>query len=195
MDVIWFDVLEWTAVVFGITSVLLARITHIALYPTGLLSTGIYVFICYTAGLYADMGINLWYVGMSVYGWWRWLRPVAGKAELPIASAGRRHWQIFGLLSGLGLVGIYFLLRQYTDSSVPFWDALTTALAIGAMYLMAEKKIEHWLIWILVDAFSIGLYLHKGLPVSAGQFAVFTLLAVWGWLSWKKKLSASLGTI
>jgi nicotinamide mononucleotide transporter len=195
MDAIWFDALEWTAVVLGITSVLLARITHIALYPTGLLSTGIYVFICYTAGLYADMSINLWYVVMSVYGWWRWLRPVPGRAELPIAAANSRHWRVFGLLSGLGLVGIYLLLQQFTDSSVPFWDALTTALAIGAMYLMAEKKIEHWLVWILVDAASVGLYLHKGLPVSAGQFAVFTLLAAWGWFSWKRKLSAPIGTI
>jgi nicotinamide mononucleotide transporter len=180
------SLLETTAAIFGVLSVVLARYAHIGVFPTGLVSTLLYIYICFGAGLYADMGVNAWYASMSVYGWWRWTRPVPGQPELPIAFATRRNWRIFALLSGGSLVAIYLLLARYTDSTVPLADAFTTALAIGGMYLMAEKKVENWIAWVVVDVASIFLYAYKGLPVSSMQFVVFTLLALWGWHSWHK---------
>ncbi len=181
------SLLETTAAIFGVLSVILARYTHIGVFPTGLVSTLLYIYICFGAGLYADMGVNAWYASMSVYGWWRWLRPVAGQTERPVAFANRRDWGVFGLLSGGSFVAIFYVLARYTDSTVPFADAFTTALAIGGMYLMAEKKVENWIAWVVVDVASIFLYAYKGLPVSSMQFVVFTGLAFWGWRSWHQK--------
>ncbi len=186
-----FSLLETTAAIFGVLSVLLARYAHIGVFPTGLVSTLLYIYICFGAGLYADMGVNAWYASMSVYGWWRWTRPVPGQAVLPIAFANRRNWRIFTLLSGSSLLAIYFLLTNYTDSTVPFADAFTTALAIGGMYLMAEKKVENWIAWVVVDVASIFLYAYKGLPISSMQFVIFTVLALWGWHSWQKTATAA----
>ncbi len=185
------SLLETTAAIFGVLSVLLARYAHVGVFPTGLVSTLLYIYICFGAGLYADMGVNAWYASMSVYGWWRWTRPVPGQAVLPIAFANRRNWRIFTLLSGGSLLAIYFLLTHYTDSTVPFADAFTTALAIGGMYLMAEKKVENWIAWVVVDVASIFLYAYKGLPISSMQFVIFTVLALWGWHSWQKTATAA----
>ncbi|MDP2188294.1 MAG: nicotinamide riboside transporter PnuC [Sphingobacteriaceae bacterium] len=185
------SLVETTAAIFGVLSVILARYAHIGVFPTGLVSTLLYIYICFGAGLYADMGVNAWYASMSVYGWWRWTRPVAGEQVRPIAFASRRDWRVFGLLSGGSLLAIYFLLARYTDSTVPLADAFTTAVAIGGMYLMAEKKVENWLAWIVVDVASIFLYAYKGLPVSSMQFVFFTILALWGWHSWQKVATAA----
>jgi len=180
------SLLETTAALFGVLSVVLARYAHIGVFPTGLISTLLYIYICFGAGLYADMGVNAWYASMSVYGWWRWAQPVAGEVVRPVAFANRRDWRIFGLLSGGSLLAIYLVLQRYTDSTVPLIDAFTTSLAIGGMYLMAEKKVENWLVWIVVDVASIFLYAYKGLAVSSLQFVVFTGLAIWGYYSWQK---------
>jgi nicotinamide mononucleotide transporter len=175
---------ESLAAIFGVLSVILARYAHIGVFPTGLVSTLLYIYICLTAGLYADMGINVWYSLLSVYGWWRWSRPQSGQTERPVAWANNRL-RIGSLLLFAGSwVLLYQLLLHQTDSSVPLADSFTTALAIAGMYLMAEKKIENWLVWIVVDVASFFLYLHKGLPISALQFAAFTGLAVWGLVGW-----------
>lgn len=180
------SLLETIAAIFGVLSVVLARFAHIGVFPTGLVSTLLYIYICWGAGLYADMGINVWYSLLSVYGWWRWLQPKAGLEERKVSwSAPRLRW-LSVLLGMLAWVVLYFVLRAFTDSTVPVADAFTTAVAIVGMYLMAEKKVENWLAWLAVDVVSIGLYAYKGLYVSSLQFAVFTALAWWGWVSWKK---------
>lgn len=177
-------VFESLAAIFGVVSVILARYAHIGVFPTGLVSTLLYIYICLTAGLYADMGINVWYSLLSVYGWWRWSRPQSGKTERPVAWASKRMRLGSLLLFAGSWLLLYQLLLHQTDSSVPLADSFTTALAIAGMYLMAEKKIENWLVWIVVDVASVFLYLHKGYWISALQFAAFTGLAIWGFIGW-----------
>lgn len=180
------SLLETVAAIFGVLSVVLARFAHIGVFPTGLVSTLMYIYICWGAGLYADMGINVWYSLLSVYGWWRWLQPKAGLEERAVSWSGPQLRRASFLLTLAAWAVLYFVLRAFTDSTVPVADAFTTAVAIVGMYLMAEKKVENWLAWLVVDVVSVGLYAYKGLYVSAVQFAVFTALAWWGWVSWKR---------
>lgn len=185
------SLLETIAAIFGVLSVVLARFAHIGVFPTGLVSTLLYIYICFGAGLYADMGINVWYSLLSVYGWWRWLQPKAGMEERSVSWSSPPLRQLSVVLVLVAWALLYFLLRAFTDSSVPLADAFTTAVALLGMYLMAEKKMENWLAWLVVDVVSVGLYAYKGLYVSSLQFAVFTALAWWGWVSWKRLASES----
>lgn len=180
------SLLETIAAIFGVLSVVLARFAHIGVFPTGLVSTLLYIYICWGAGLYADMGINVWYSLLSVYGWWRWIQPKEGLGERAVSWSNRQLRLVSIFLTLAAWVALYFLLRAFTDSTVPLADAFTTAVAIVGMYLMAEKKVENWVAWLVVDVVSIGLYAYKGLYVSSLQFAVFTVLAWWGWVSWKR---------
>lgn len=180
------SLLETIAAIFGVLSVVLARFAHIGVFPTGLVSTLLYIYICFGAGLYADMGINVWYSFLSVYGWWRWLKPKAGREDRSVSWSSPKLRQLSLVLMLAAWALLYFVLRAFTDSNVPLADAFTTAVALVGMYLMAEKKVENWLAWLVVDVVSVGLYAYKELYVSSLQFAVFTALAWWGWVSWKR---------
>lgn len=180
------SLLETIAAIFGVLSVVLARFAHIGVFPTGLVSTLLYIYICFGAGLYADMGINVWYSLLSVYGWWRWLQPKTGFEDRAISWSSGLLRRASVLVAFAAWLVLYFVLRAFTDSTVPVADAFTTAVAIVGMYLMAEKKVENWLAWLVVDVVSVGLYAYKGLYISSLQFAAFTALAWWGWVSWKR---------
>jgi len=182
--------LEAVAVFFGLLSVWFAKKENILVYPTGIVSVLIYVYICLEVKLYADMGINFFYFIMSVYGWIKWSQIIEGRKTRPITYASLKEWII--ALAGLGIffIILVFILKNYTDSNVPVWDALTTAIFIVAMWLMALKKIENWLAWILGDLISIPLYASKGLALTSIQFTVFLILAVAGYLEWRKKVKS-----
>lgn len=179
--------IEAVAVIFGLLSVWFAKKENILVYPAGIVSVLIYVYICLDVKLYADMGINFFYFIMSIYGWIKWSRKTADKTVRPISYASANEW----LISIIGLVIFFiilvYILKNYTDSTVPVWDALTTAIFIVGMWLMALKKIENWLAWILGDLISIPLYLSKGLVLTSIQFAVFLILAIAGYIEWSSK--------
>ncbi|MFY0608210.1 MAG: nicotinamide mononucleotide transporter [Cyclobacteriaceae bacterium] len=183
--------LEAVAVLFGLLSVWYSKQENILVYPTGIISVLIYVYITFQYGLYADMGINGYYFVMSVYGWYNWTNTSDDSAQIPITKMSQPEWR----MAMAFLIGIFLLIRwvllSFTDSDVPNWDAATTSFALVGMWLMARKKIENWLAWIITDLVSIPLYLYKGLPFTAFQFLVFTVLATWGYFSWKKTLSKS----
>ncbi len=180
--------IEIVAVIFGLASVWFAKKENIMVYPTGIISVLIYVYICFIAKLYADMGINFFYFIMSVYGWYMWTRKDSTRKTLGIT---RCKWssQIFNLLAG-GLIFLIlnYFLSNYTDSDVPFWDSLTTAIFIVAMWLMARKKLENWTAWMLGNIISIPLYFYKGLVFTSFQYIVFFILAIAGYIEWEKKL-------
>ncbi len=176
--------LEAIAVFFGLASVYYSMRENIRVFPTGIISTLIYVWICLQVGLYADMGINAYYFSMSIFGWYVWTHPKPGKAAVPVTwMQGREVVQALGLfLAAYAL--LYFLLRYYTDSDVPYWDSFTTAAAFVGMWLMARKKVENWIAWIVTDLVSVPLYFYKGLILTSFQFLVFTVLAVLGLIAW-----------
>ena len=180
--------IEGLAVGTGLASVWFSVKEKIWVYPVGLVSVGIYVYLSFVYGIYADMGINIYYVIMSIYGWYRWLQPLAGSPVKEITRSSKKGWMISLCLLFLSWVLLFILLQRFTDSTIPFWDSLTTSLAIVGMWLMAEKKVEHWLFWIATDLLSIPLYYYKGLVLTSGQFLVFTVLAVMGWLQWNRTI-------
>jgi len=176
--------LEGVAVLFGLLSVWYARKASILVYPTGIISVLIYVHICFHAKLYADMGINAFYFGMSVYGWYFWTRRDAAAKVPPVAWS--RGWENLAAILGalLLFLALRYVLIRFTDSNVPNWDSMTTAIFIIGMWLMARKKVENWLWWIAGDLISVPLYYYKGLVLTSFQFTVFLALALAGYIEW-----------
>ncbi len=181
--------IEAIAVIFGLLSVWYAKKENLWVYPTGIVSVLIYVYICFFAGLYADMGINFFYFLMSVFGWYKWTRKDQSNNYIPITWC---NWwiQISGILAAIFFFFVLrYLLIKFTDSTVPNIDAATTAIFIVAMWLMALKKIENWIYWIVGDLISIPMFFHKGLVLTSFQYTVFLILAVLGYLEWRKKIN------
>jgi len=190
-DLVDSSILEAIAVFFGILSVWYAKKENILVFPTGIISVVIYIYICFFAKLYADMGINFVYFVMSVYGWYMWSRKDDSKPLLPIRwCTGKEH-----LISAAMLIGFFaalsYFLSNYTDSNVPIIDSATTSIFIVGMWLMARKKIENWIYWIIGDLISIPLYFYKELALTSIQFTVFLVLAILGFIEWKKKWAVS----
>jgi nicotinamide mononucleotide transporter len=180
---------EAVAVIAGIASVYFSWKENILVYPTGILSVLIYVYITWQFGLFADAGVNFYYFLMSVYGWYHWTHTDDASEQIPITTNSRNENLLSLAIFSLSYVVLVFLLISFTNSNVPYWDSLTTSAAITAMWLMARKKIEHWIFWVLCNLTSIPLYIYKGLPFTSFQFVVFTVLAIAGWVAWRKKLS------
>lgn len=178
--------LEVVAVFFGIASVFYSMRERIWVYPTGIVSTLIYVWICFEYKLYADMGINAYYFIMSIYGWYVWTHPTENQDILPTTWMNGKEWGYSILLFGISYPVLVYLLIYFTDSDVPYWDSFTTASAFVGMWLMAKKKVENWIFWILTDLVSVPLYFYKGLLLTSFQFLFFTILATMGLFAWIK---------
>ncbi|MEM6647457.1 MAG: nicotinamide riboside transporter PnuC [Bacteroidota bacterium] len=182
-------VLEFTAVVFGFLSVWLNTRQNIWVWPTGLVSVALYVLIFFDARLYADMGLQGVYIVLSLYGWWAWLYGGPEGDALPITRLTPKHGAILGAIGIAAMIGIGLSLDRLTDADIPYWDAFTTAFSLVAQWLMAKKILEHWLVWIVVDAVAIGVYIYKDLYLTAGLFAAFLVLAAIGYVAWRKDVS------
>lgn len=183
----FFIILEITAVVFGIISVLFARKNNILVYPTGLISTLIFIYILYNFKLYGEFIINIYYSVMSILGWYLWSRRNNGQEEFPISIMNLKEYKISGLIFTATLLFIalvYHFFDKFTDLTA-YVDAFTTALFFVGMWLMAKRKIENWIVWIIADIISVPLYFYKGLTVSSLQFIVFTIIAILGYIEWK----------
>lgn len=183
----FFIILEITAVVFGIISVLFARKNNILVYPTGLISTLIFIYILYNFKLYGEFIINIYYSVMSILGWYLWSRRNNGQEEFPISIMNLKEYKISGLIFTVTLLFIalvYHFFDKFTDLTA-YVDAFTTALFFVGMWLMAKRKIENWIVWIIADIISVPLYFYKGLTVSSLQFIVFTIIAILGYIEWK----------
>ena len=181
-------IIEVIAVVFGLLSVIYAWKENILVFPTGIISVIIYVYICQKFGLYADMGINAFYLIMSIYGWYNWTHQ-KGKVETRAISRTTKNEKIYlSILGPLFFIIIRYILINYTDSSVPNIDSATTSIFLLAMWLMSLKKIENWTLWIIGDAISIPLYAYKGLVLTSLQYSIFLIIAVMGYISWKQNI-------
>ena len=180
--------LEAIAVVFGLLSVWYSLKENILVYPTGIISVLIYIYITFQYKLYADTGINLYYFIASVYGWYFWTNTKGDRKQIRISTLTKKEWIPTALLA----IGSFILIRfglDYTDSDVPNWDTATTTSAIVGMWLMARKKLENWIAWIITDFLAVPLYFYKELYLTSFQFLVFTILAIWGYSAWKKTYS------
>ena len=180
--------LEFIAVFFGIASVMLSRMENIWVYPTGIVNTTIYIYLSIIAGLYAEAGVNFYYTVMSIVGWVLWAQKKEGNRVLRITQSGRREWVIALVFFGLCWAVLFVVLKTYTDSTVPVADSFASAAAYTGMWLMARKKLENWLWWIVTNIASIPLYFVKGFVFTSFQYLVFLVLAVMGYIEWRRKL-------
>ena len=187
-------ILEVVAVIFGLLSVWYAKKANILVYPTGIISVLIYVYICLTAQLYADMGINAFYFVMSVYGWIMWTRKVDDSKQRPITFSNQKDYLISIGMFVFSIIFILALLKYfkgdddtYWSTAVPYIDTFTTSIFIVGMWQMALKKVENWLFWIAGDLISVPLYFYKGLHFTSIQFFVFLIIAIMGYYEWRKK--------
>lgn len=179
-------VLESIAVVLGLLSVWFAKRDQIAVYPTGMLSTAIFVYILFQANLLGDMLINAYFFIVSIYGWYFWKRKKSRKTENPISkmnSLEKKLWFVFFVIVLFFIAGIYIFFDKWQDWSAPI-DCFTTALFFIGMWFMARKRLEHWIFWIVGDLISIPLYLYKGLGLTSFQYLIFTLIAIFGYIQW-----------
>jgi len=188
LDTSW---LEAVAVIFGILSVWFARKENIWVYPTGIINVLVYVYLCFFAGLYADMAINAFYFLMSVFGWYNWTRRVDATHHVPISTLNAKQRLFYILLIAVSFVIIYYILSNFTKSTVPVLDSFTTSLFIAGMWLMAIKKIENWLLWIVGDIMVIPMFAIKGLAFTSVQYIVFLVLAIMGYIEWRKRIKSN----
>jgi nicotinamide mononucleotide transporter len=185
LDTTW---IEFVAVFFGIASVWFAKKENTLVYPTGIVNVLIFVYLCYDAGLYANMGINLFYFIMSIYGWYSWTRKDANEKVLPISRCTLPYLGVLLVILVVLFFGLRYMLKQFTDSTFQDIDAFTTSLYVIGMWLMARKKLENWIAWIIGDIIAIPLYAASGLLFSGFQYLVFLIIAILGYIEWRRKL-------
>lgn len=189
-------VLELIGVVFGFLSVWYSKRNSILVFPTGLISTAVFVYLLWQWELIGDMMINAYYFSMSLYGWHIWTRKVDATHVTPISRTTKKEkqWSVIIFIATLVFVyGVYEAFDKWT-SWVAYVDTLTTAIFFVGMWLMARRKIENWIYWIVGDLISAPLYLFKGFTFTSIQYFVFTFIAIAGYFAWKKHLSSNLQT-
>lgn len=187
-----FIVLEAIAVIFGFFSVWYSKQENILVYPTGIVSTVIFVYLLWQWGLIGDMLINVYYSSMSIYGWYVWTRKVDAVHFIPITRTTRKEnlWSIVIFLgTALFTVVIYLFFDKWNDWTA-YVDTFTTGIFFLGMWLMAKKKLENWIYWIIGDIISVPLYLYKGLAITSLQYLLFTIIAFYGYRTWKRSLSS-----
>lgn len=178
---------EYVAVFLGIASTFLSKMENIWVYPTGIVSTAIYIFISFEGALYAEAGLNIYYTLMSIYGWWLWRSKKGSSDMLQITKSHKKDWIQTIIFFTFMFWVLLIILKKYTPSVVPMEDAVASASAYTAMFLMNRKKVESWYWWILTDLISMPLYFMKGYVFTTVQFFVFLVISVLGLFSWMKK--------
>jgi nicotinamide mononucleotide transporter len=189
-------VLEAIAVFFGLLSVWYAKKENVLVYPTGIISTLLFVYLLFKWGLLGDMLINAYYFMMSIYGWYIWTRKVDDTHFTPITRTTNQE-KIITTSILIGSFIFVVLVYNYFDrfnTWTAYVDTLTTAIFFAGMWLMARKKIENWIFWIIGDIISVPLYFIKGYTLTSIQYLIFLIIAYYGYIEWKKSLNKNLQT-
>lgn len=186
---------EFTGAFLGILYIVFSIKQHILTWLTGLLTSVLYIIVFFKAGLYAAMSLQFYYVGISFYGWYFWSKGKSQENAAIVVNKVKPELLIKLVLStSIIWLIIFFILKKFTDSDVPVFDAITTSLSIVATWMLARKFIENWLIWIFVDSVSIVLYSYKKLWPTIILFSVYLIMAFFGYIQWKKDLKPEIET-
>lgn len=180
--------LELVAAVVGAVSVWLSVRQHIWSWPTAIVNVVLYSVVFFQARLYADMGLQVIYAILSVYGWYEWLHGGENRTQLHVTRTGPRLGIALAGIALVGAVALGTLLRHATDAALPFMDSFLSSTSLVAQWMMTKKKLEHWLVWIFVDVLYVGMFIFKGLFLTAGLYAVFLALAVKGFIDWRRSM-------
>ena len=187
--------LEIIAVFFGFLSVWFSKNNNILVFPTGLINTSIFVYLLLKWSLLGDMIINAYYFIMSIYGWYFWLKGTNNTVS-PISKVSNSDIRIVVLLfiSSSAFVSLVYTFFDKWETIVSYIDILTTAIFFAAMWLMAKRKVESWIFWIVGNIISVPLYLHKGLAFTSIQYFIFTVIAIAGYIKWKELYNKQIQT-
>ncbi len=190
-------VLEIVAVIFGFLSVIYSKLNKILVFPTGMVSTIIFVYLLLKWELLGDMMINAYYFIMSVYGWCIWTRKVDDTHVTPISKTTSNEKKLSVIIFFATLLFVYFVYKTFDKwtSWVEYIDTITTAIFFVGMWLMAKRKIENWIFWIIGDVISVPLYFYKGFTFTSIQYLGFTVIAIFGYLAWKKNISNNIQNV
>ena len=182
----WLDIVT---TVLGLAYILLEYKASVWMWLVGFLMQALGIVLYYQKGLYADCGMEFYYLAMTIYGWWRWIKPKAD-SQKPIAISYFPRHLILPWLLIIAVVWavIYWLLVTFTNSNVPLADSFTTALSIVGIWALAHKYLEQWFIWIAVDVVTSILYFYKDIPFKASLYALYVVIAVAGWFKWRKMM-------
>lgn len=180
--------LEIIGVIVGLIYLWLEYRASVWLWAASIVMPAIYIFIYAESGFYADMGINIYYLVASIYGWVAWLRRGDDGQPLKITHTPRKMILPLIAVGAIAMVVITYILLNYTDSTVPYGDSFTTALSVVALYMLARKQAEQWLVWLVVDAVSCALYISKGIHLTAALYGLYTILAWVGYRRWLKMI-------
>jgi nicotinamide mononucleotide transporter len=179
------DALQWLAVLLGVAEVLLAKANKIALYPVGIAGTLLSIYILFLAGLYAECLLNGYYVVMSIYGWWYWIKK-SNKPPVTVSYCNRKNWITVVLIVVISFILLAFSLKYFTSSTVPVWDAWVSATAWAGMWLLSRRKIENWVLLNISNLFAIPLLVYKQLPLFAALTLFLFIVAIIGYYDWRK---------
>jgi nicotinamide mononucleotide transporter len=180
---------EVLAVIFGIVSVYLSTREHIWSWPTALVNVALYFVVFYEAKLYADMGLQVVYFGLSLYGWYEWLYGGANRTELHV-SRTTKSLGVRLLIIGVVCAAILgTVLARFTDAALPYVDSATTSTSLVAQWMMTRKILENWAVWMAVDVVYVGMFIYKHLYLTAALYTVFFVLAAMGYVQWKRSLA------
>lgn len=183
-------VLEVVAIIFGLLSVWYAKKDNIWVFPTGIINTVLYTYLLWKWSLLGDMMINFYYAVMSIYGWYHWTRKKDDVAEFPISRMNVYEKKVSIVLfigTVVFVIAVYTFFDKFTHWT-SYVDTLVTGIFFVGMWLMARRKIENWILWIIGDLISIPMYFVKGYSFTSIQYLIFTIIAIFGYLEWKKTL-------
>ena len=181
---------EVLAVIAGIISVYLSTRENIWSWPTALVNVALYFVVFYEAKLYADMGLQAVYFALSLYGWYEWLYGGENRTELHVSRTPRTLGLRLAIIGIVCAVVLGTLLARLTDAALPYIDSATTSTSLVAQWMMTRKILENWAVWVAVDVVYIAMFVFKRLYLTAGLYAVFLVLAVMGYVQWKRSLVA-----
>jgi len=170
---------------------------NIWLWPVGIITSAFYIYVFFVSKFYADMGLQVYYLVISFYGWWHWLygNKNGQKKELQITRTSFKLWVYISMVTAVLFGLMVFILKKYTDSPVPYGDSFVTALSITGTWMLAQKLIEHWWVWVVVNLVSLGLFIWKDLYPTSVLFFFYFTLAIYGYYQWKKEMDKESATI
>ncbi len=180
---------ELFAVIFGFIAVWFNTRENVLGWPTGIVGVVLSGIVFYEAKLYSDFSLHVVYVILGFYGWYEWLYGGRNKSVLKVSRLSKGFLGILIFSGALGTAVIGYLFDAYTDADLAYWDAFTTAYSLVGQYMLARKKIENWILWIVVDAVASGMYVYKGLYLLALLYFLYLGLATYGYLNWKKSMA------
>ena len=180
--------LEWVAVVSGFLCVWLAARESLWNFPVAIFSCGLYIVVYYESALYSDCLLQGFFITLSFYGWYEWLYGGARDTALTVSRTRPREWGWLTVFVVVFAGGFGYYLQRFTNDTIPYLDSLTTAISLAAQYLLMRKRLENWWLWIGVDALYVPILWYKHLYPTSGLYAAYLLLAIYGYVEWRRTL-------